>query len=409
MSDWRSSEGWRPVPDCRTPDPPDGEPGPWRDRSGAVMHGVYERVVRPVECGRPAYVEGVAAWHGRRLWSWSGPEMPRFRDRRVSPWNPILAQGLRAEDAEQTPYRTPTWCDEWIADALLRDLKPYGRFALPYKAAMDWCAEAGRAGLVYRATPETPQGDAPDGADRRLYIVAGITQTYGEAFDLDALIADYQEALPEELAAPQIDALQAHRDRSIALLYVLADDADERFWAAPRAVRGLTLGYPPTATAARILAEAEPATVSPHPRRPYGPTGPLGGPGRILGNGRTNGPQMIRVPECRHPGRPHARVADMTPATFATISRWIDRSWPVDMPRGTHPDSPAELERFGYLIAIAYRAYVSSDPVLRVPISDDPDLEGELHRYVCCLLRGMGKDPREIHLDALYARRMAWS
>ena len=77
MSDWRSSEGWRPVPDCRTPDPPDGEPGPWRDRSGAVMHGVYERVVRPVECGRPAYLEGVehtvlTDWDGSGFDEWGG-------------------------------------------------------------------------------------------------------------------------------------------------------------------------------------------------------------------------------------------------------------------------------------------------------------------------------------------------
>jgi len=407
MSDWRLSEGWKQIPDSRTPDPPEGEPGPWRDRDGGVMHGVYERVFRGVESGRPAYVEGVAAWHGTRLWSWSGPEMPRFRDPRVSPWNPILAQGLRAEDAEQTPYRTPTWCDEWIADALLRDLKPYGRFALPYKNAMDWFTEAGRAGLVYRATRDD------SGDEQRVHIVAAIAQTYGEAFDLDALIADYQDALPPELAVPQIDALQSHRDRSIALLYVLADDADERFFAAPRAVRGLTLGYPPCSTAARILAEAEPAAGMPPLGRFHAPVSAphLGGHGHANGNGngRTNGQQMIRVPECRHPGRPHARVSDMTPTTLATVVRWIDRSWPVDMPRGMYPDNAAELERSGYLIAIAYRAYVSSDPLLRVPICDDPAAESEMHRYICCLLRGMSKDPREIHLDAVYARKMVWS
>lgn len=408
MGDWRLSQGWKPVPDPRTPDPPDREPGPWRDGAGGVMHGVYERVFRGAGTG-PAYVEGVAAWHGRRLWTWSGPEMPRFRDPRVSAWNPILAQGLRSEGVEETPYRTPAWCDEWIAEALLRNRKPYGRFALPYKSALDWFTEAGRAGLVYRATGD----DSGDGADRRLHIIAAIAQPYGEAFDLDALIADYQEALPPELAAPQIDALQRHRDESIALRYVLADDADERFWAAPRAVRGLTLGYPPTSTAARILAEAEPAAGMPHPRRLHPPVAAPRtsghGPAKGTGNGRTNGRHMIRVPECRHPGRPHARVADMTPTTLATVIRWIDRSWPVDMPRGMYPDNAVELERSGYLIAIAYRAYVSSDPLLRVPISDDPAAEGELHRYICCLLRGMSKDPREIHLDAVYARRMVWS
>jgi hypothetical protein len=407
MGDWRLSEGWKSVPDSRTPDPPDGEPGPWRDRTGGVMHGVYERRIGGVESGRPAHVEGIAAWYGSRLWSWSGPEMPRFRDRRVSPWNPILAQGLRCEGVEMTPYRTPSWCEEWIAEALLRDLKPYGRFALPYKSAMDWFAEAGRAGLVYRATRDDP-ADGDDG-ERRLYIVAAVARTYGEVFDLDALIADYQDALPEDLAAPQIDALQRHRDQSMGLLYVLADDADERFWAAPRAVRGLTLGYPPSSTAARILAEAEPTSGTPRTRRFLEPAAHPQPTGLANGTGRTNGQQMIRVPECRHPGRPHARVADMTPATFATIVRWIDRSWPVDMPRGLYPDSALELERSGYLIAIAYRAYVSGDPLLRVPIGDDPAAEGELHRYVCCLLRGMSKDPREIHLDAVYARKMVWS
>lgn len=399
MGEWRLSDGWERLPDCRTPEPPDGEPGPWRDQRGAVLHGCYQRRVCASGLGEVPEIEGLAAWHGSRLWAWSGPEMPRFRNPWVSPWNPVLAQGLRFDHVERTPYRSGSWPDEWIADALLQHRKPYGRFALPHKSALDWFAEAGAAGLVYRATRDDSPG-AAGLCDDRLHITASIAQPYGELFDLDALIADYRDVLPERLAAEQTEALQAHRDQSIGLLYVLADDADERFWAAPRAVRGLTLGYPPSSTASRILADADGA----EPVRARGGQGLDG----MADPSSLNGHPVLRVPECAHPGRPHARVEDMAGPMVDTVVRWIDRSWPADMPRGVYPDNAAQLARAGYMIAIAYRAYVTAPSRLRVAVSDDPHLEEELHRYVCCLLRGLAKEPREIQLDAWYARKDAW-
>jgi hypothetical protein len=391
MGEWRLSDGWERVQDSRTPDAPEGEPGPWRDQDGAVLHGVYQRLVSPSGLGEVPEVEGVAAWHGSRLWSWSGPEMPRFRNPRVSPWNPVLAQGLRFDHVERTPYESGSWPDEWIADALLQHRKPYGRFALPLKTALDWFAEAGPAGLVYRATRD----HTPGSCDERLHITASIAQTYGEVFDLDALIADYRDVLPERLAAEQAEALHAHRDKSIGLLYVLADDADERFWAAPRAVRGLTLGYPSCSTAARILADADAEE-------------PVKRNGSRLNGSSVNGHPMLRVPECRHQGGPHVKVAEMPAALVDTVVLWIDRSWPADMPRGVYPEDAEELARSGYMIAIAYRAYVTAPSRLRVSISDDPHLEEEMHRHICCLLRGLSKEPREIQLDAWYARKDAW-
>ncbi len=401
MGEWRLSDGWERIPDCRTPEPPDGEPGPWRDQHGAVLHGCHQRQVCASGLNEVPEIEGLAAWHGSRLWAWSGPEMPRFHSPWVSPWNPILAQGLRFDHVERTPYRSSSWPDEWIAEALLQGRKPYGRFALPHKSALDWFAEAGAAGLVYRATrDDSPCRDAQGGlCEPRLHITASIVRPYGELFDLDALIADYRDVLPERLAAEQTEALLAHRDLSIGLTYVLADDADERFWAAPRAVRGLTLGYPPSSTASRILADADGAEPVRVRRGSGGRAGAAAG--GVFG-------AHLRVPECAHNGRPHARVEDMAATMVDTVLRWIDRSWPPDMPRGGYPGDAAELAASGYLIAIAYRAYVTAGPGRRVAIGDDPHLEDELHRYVCCLLRGLGKEPREIQLDAWYARKDTW-
>ncbi|MER6578795.1 hypothetical protein [Nonomuraea sp. NPDC001023] len=233
---------WTLNPDYRTPRVPTDqatEPGPWRHPDGQVMNGAYER-------RRPRRrTEVVTVWYGYALSRCLGPRMPRFSSPLVSAWNPVLAQGLSCDPGSPTPYRDEHWCDRWIAEALLYGRKPYGTFTLPAEEALRWFARSGGTGLVYRARAE--------GAAVR--VVAGTTEPYERLFDLDSLIADYHEALPPARAAAEVAALEAHRGLSPALAYVLGEDAEARFAAAPRSVRGLTLGYPPRETAARVAAD----------------------------------------------------------------------------------------------------------------------------------------------------------
>ncbi|GAA2275120.1 hypothetical protein GCM10010149_17190 [Nonomuraea roseoviolacea subsp. roseoviolacea] len=235
---------WMLRPDYRTPPAPAGEgvpAGPWRHAdNGQVMNGVYERFLP----GRR--IEVVAIWYGYVLSRCDGPRMPRFTSPLVSAWNPVLAQGLTAGPTAPSPYRDEHWCDRWIAEALLYGRKPFGVFTLPVEEAMRWFARSGGTALVYRAR------HAGEGLVR---VVAGSSEPYGRLFDMDALIADYRRALPGDLGEEEAEALAAHRASSPALGYVLSDDAEGSFRRAPLSVRGLTLGYPPPETAARILAE----------------------------------------------------------------------------------------------------------------------------------------------------------
>jgi len=229
-------------PDYRTPPVPTDDavaPGPWRHPDGQVMNGAYERR----HPGRQ--IEVVTIWYGYALSHWRGPRMPRFSSPLVSAWNPVLAQGLTCDPGSPTPYRCERWCDRWIAEALLYGRKPYGSFTLPADEALRWFAKSGGTGLVYRAWA--------DGAAVR--VVAGTTERYDQLFDLDALVADSREALPSGLAAPEVAALDSPRRHSPALRYVLHEDAEEHFASAPLSVRGLTLGYPPHETAARIVTD----------------------------------------------------------------------------------------------------------------------------------------------------------
>ncbi|WP_344475185.1 hypothetical protein [Nonomuraea monospora] len=204
------------------------------------MNGTYER---PLPKRR---VEVVTVWYGHALSHWRGPRMPRFSSPMVSAWNPVLAQGLAVDPHAPAPYRDELWCDRWIAEALLYGRKPYGAFTLPADEAMRWFAKSGGTNLVYRAEVD----------GELVRVVAGTSERYGQLFDLDALIADYREALPKELAEREAQALDAHRPFSPALNYVLAENAEALFAQAALSVRGLTLGYPPRETAARIGAEA---------------------------------------------------------------------------------------------------------------------------------------------------------
>lgn len=239
------ADAWILHPDYRTPSIPADdtvEPGPWRHPDGQVMNGTYER-------RHPQHrIEVVTIWYGYPLSHWLGPRMPRFSSPLVSAWNPVLAQGLSCDPGSPTPYRGERWCDRWIAEALLYGRKPYGAFTLPVEEALRWFAKSGGTGLVYRA-------GATGGLVR---VVAGTAERYAQLFDLDALIADYREALPGELAEPQVAALESHRRHSPALHYVLREDAETCFAQAPLSVRGLTLGYPPRETAARITADSTP-------------------------------------------------------------------------------------------------------------------------------------------------------
>lgn len=244
------ADAWILHPDYRTPAIPAGTgpaPGPWRHPDGGqVMNGTYERDLPGGQ------VEVVTVWYGYALSRWHGPFMPRFSSPMVSAWNLVLAQGLTAGPGAPSPYHDELWCDRWIAQALLYGRKPYGTFRLPAAEALDWFAGCGGTNLVYRARAE---GDL-------VRVVAGTSERYVHLFDLDALIADYREALPPELAEPAVAALDAHRPHSPALHYVLPENGEERFARAPLPIRGLTLGYPPRETAARLVtASAEPPSV----------------------------------------------------------------------------------------------------------------------------------------------------
>ncbi|WP_345385795.1 hypothetical protein [Nonomuraea salmonea] len=204
------------------------------------MNGTYERQLPKRQ------MEVVTVWYGYPLSHWRGPRMPRFSSPMVSAWNPVLAQGLAVDPAAPAPYRDELWCDRWIAEALLYGRKPYGAFTLPVDEAMRWFAKSGGTNLVYQARAE----------DDLVRVVAGTSERYGQLFDLDALIADYREALPKPLADREAEALEAHRTVSPALSYVLSEPAETLFAQAALSVRGLTLGYPPRETAARIVAGA---------------------------------------------------------------------------------------------------------------------------------------------------------
>ncbi|TMR95866.1 hypothetical protein [Nonomuraea basaltis] len=238
------ADAWILHPDYRTPPVPTDPgiaPGPWRHpECGQVMNGTYERFLPERQ------VEVVTIWYGYALSHWHGPRMPRFSSPLVSAWNPVLSQGLTLDPAAPVPYRDELWCDRWIAEALLYGRKPYGAFTLPVEGALRWFAKSGGTGLVYHAQP----------VGELIRVVAGTTEQYALLFDLDALIADYRDALPPELAEPEVAALEAHRGHSPALHYILTDNAEARFAQVPLAVRGLTLGYPPRETAARIAAAA---------------------------------------------------------------------------------------------------------------------------------------------------------
>ncbi|GAA1630548.1 hypothetical protein GCM10009733_029150 [Nonomuraea maheshkhaliensis] len=237
------ADAWILHPDYRTPPVPTDAhfpPGPWRHPDGGqVMNGTYERPLPKLR------TEVVTVWYGYALSRWRGPRMPRFSSPMVSAWNPVLAQGLAAAPGTPTPYRDELWCDRWIAEALLYGRKPYGAFTLPADEALRWCGKSGGTSLIYHARTED---------DDLVRVVAGTSERYAHLFDLDALIADYREALPGELAEPEVRALEEHRSCSPALRYVLCDDAEALFAQAPLSVRGLTLGYPPRETATRIAA-----------------------------------------------------------------------------------------------------------------------------------------------------------
>jgi len=81
-------------------------------------------------------------------------------------------------------------------------------------------AEHGGAGRHADDACHSPPGAGRGCQDRyglgAVCLTAGRTETYAELVDLDRLIAAYQAALPAELADPECDALDAHRDRTPA-------------------------------------------------------------------------------------------------------------------------------------------------------------------------------------------------
>jgi hypothetical protein len=249
---------WTFLPDPRTTPPPKRRrPGPYRGPDGAPLHGGYQR---PLADGQ---VDGIAYWHGRILWRWRGPAMPRFHSPLVSPWNLIRGNGLTWDVDVELPWSLED-PDRWTPDALLEGLKPYGYFGLTSGRGRAWARRAEPAGVTVHL--------AATGYPGMLSVSAGRREPYQTLFDLDALVADYRAVLPEELFATQVQApLEAYADRSPG------EFAGEfaALEAQPLPLLGLTLGYPPSITAGAMLDGRYGPEQGAYPQPPPNPLGEL--------------------------------------------------------------------------------------------------------------------------------------
>ncbi len=360
--------GWTPLNDDRTPVSPAGrvQPGPFQDDFGNPLHGLYAGQRAESEFG--SWTRILAVWHGYRIWDFTGPAMNGFRSSLVSPWNEILSQGLLRDLADPSPYDGAAWSERWIAGALLSGRKPFGRFTLPLDEAQAWCIRARRVGLEYHR--ERVDGNA-------LHITAGREETYGELFELDALVAYYRDVLPPEAAETAAWGLLSHRKESPANHTFAGMDA---FTELPRAVRGLTLGYPPLATARRILLESGGENEIEFPDVPLDPGRPEPAP---LGD----------VPVCDH-DHPVPRfenhddlVKACEPLTDLVSYYWqLDRELSMFAPR----ISGVYLADYPEALIAAFEAHARAASTDRYPRAE------AVFAHMCCVLRHLGREPDEL-------------
>jgi len=353
------------------------------------MHGLYERGVVEVVPTNGPWIQVMAAWNGYRVWDYAGPAMTRFTltdSPLVSPWNEILSQGLRRDPSDPAPFDEPMWCDRWIAEALLQGRKPFGRFELPFKDARKWCERARQAGLEYSFTRLQPD---ENGYPRALHISAGRVESYEELFDIRALVADYRSILPPEIVDDEVDALLDHRHETPALYAFVSYDAFARL---PRSLRGLTLGYPPTATAGRILLDTHADVLIPDFPIHAQPSKELD-------------PQVSVIPGCDHDHQARSQVShDELVKACEPLVEFVDYYWRMEaaLNRFTSRISGAYLADYPEALVAAFESHVRATSEDRYPRSE------AVYAQLCCTLRYLGRDPSRLLHSLITPPLPAW-
>ncbi|GII95720.1 hypothetical protein [Sinosporangium siamense] len=347
------------------------------------MHGLYYRR------GAQGIREGVACWNGHLLWQWEEVEcsLPVFDSSLLSPWNLVLAERLAMTTAA-TPYGGDgdAWANAWKAQALLAGWVPFASFSLDGPDALSWCERAGAAGLIYTFEREEYIEGGRIRNDR-LHIIAGRAQTYGELFDIPAVIDRYRAALPAGLAEQQIAPLKQHRDVPVATYVSAKERLLER---APRAVQGLTLGHPLEMTIMHVV-DSVPIIAALRPADDPKDMPVL--PPEAMWRPPISRVQRTALPRCRHPDE-HERIGAAGNLVLGgELLAFVQAHWPAEL-LPSMVRSVAELATRGYVLATAYTHY------LITPIPARRLISPELHQYICCVLRGLGRSPESIHLDA---------
>ncbi|WP_147269027.1 hypothetical protein [Sphaerisporangium album] len=197
----------------------------------------------------------------------------------------------------------------------------------------------------------------------RWRITAGRCETYGQLFPLDDIMAAYRRALPADLAEREVEALQAHRDVPVARYVPRPADLLD----AKRSLSGLTLGHPVEITVMGILRAAG-------RREPAVP------------------------PRCHHDG-PHMRLRAMPSEIAVNLLAFVRRHWAEEF-SGATVDSVEDLVRRDYVLEVAYRRHLGTPGHQFAGC-----LDVEAHQYLCCLLRGNGREPQELHYDSVKSGR----
>ncbi|WP_214103945.1 hypothetical protein [Acrocarpospora catenulata] len=392
---------WEVSPDSRCPALPDGEPPPGRFMvDGHPMHGVYRRPTKA------AFSDLLVTWNGHRLWQ--GEEAARFTvdaSPLLSIWNlvytdefaargwlvraraDVAGRGLQWQSPD--PSGRADWIDLWKAQALLDGLLPFARLTLPESDALRWCATAGRAGVIANISRNLTADPLAETGPNHLVITASRDATYGSLFPIDAIIDGYREVLPKAIAERETEALEYHRGLSVATYVAAYGQLDE----VGGAVRGLTLGHPVAVTVAQIVDDAFPLndpdlkdydfrdqdTVTAERR-----AGPY-----QLDVGLIDGEFQVDIPVCPYSAHAHARLCDAT-ALDQELVEFVRANWSPEFLPGSAVNSLEELAGRAYVLSVAYVHYLVSRAFEARP------LDSQVHAYICCLLRQLGHEPRQL-------------
>ncbi|GIH26515.1 hypothetical protein Aph01nite_48250 [Acrocarpospora phusangensis] len=384
---------WEVSPDPRCPALPDAEPPPGRFVvDGHPMHGVYRRPTKA------AFRDLLVTWNGHRLWQ--GEEAARFTvdtSPLLSIWNLVYADDYaasgwlvraRADQAGRSlqwagpePSGRANWIDLWKARALLDGLLPFARLTLPESDALRWCAAAGRSGVIANITRGAPLDPVAEAGGDLLLVTASRDETYGRLFPIDAIIDGYREVLPKSIAEREIESLEYHRALSLAT-YVAEHGRLEE---AGGAVRGLTLGHPVAVTVAQIVDDAFPLN-DPDAITANGRTSPY----RLEGAESVDGDFQLEIPSCPYSSHAHARLCDPLPGMGPELVEFVRGNWSPEFLPGSEVNSLEELSGRTYVLSVAYVHYLVSRAYEARP------LDSEVHAYICCLLRDLGHEPRQL-------------